>query len=328
VRRVFGDRPLEGWQPAVVLVAFVALVAALVVPRPVEPEGDLPEPNVDPRALAKAMAADDGLAASAERDRLDVDVRELGTAYRAYGRVDRAGRPEDLPPVKKAAAEAAARALERGEAEVARLRAYEERQFLREVRRWESTGEESDELVELGGGFLNMLHRTGWVLEPPVAARRRVLIDDAALRVVFKKRWNEVAGLEGGALALKVDEERALYRFLLRHPPSQDVTPALPDAPAAADEGHKVKPDDEADPLELRRRALVERYRLRKIDELARVDPGYPARLAKGMLMYRLGRYGLAVELLREHLEAKPDGPFALRATNYLRAALGRAAEP
>jgi hypothetical protein len=31
------------------------------------------------------------------------------------------------------------------------------------------------------------------------------------------------------------------------------------------------------------------------------------------------------VEAFRRHLEIAPDGPYALRAQNYLRAALGRA---
>lgn len=316
--------PFEGWQPGLVLVAFAAVLAALVVPRAVEPGRELPEPTVDRRALERSMRVDDALAAKAEGVRLDVDVRELGSAYRAYGRADRFARPEDLSDARRRVAVAAGRALRVGEAELAKLRAFEQLALLREVRRWVSTGEETDELIELGGGLLNMLHRNGWVVEPPVALRRRILIDDASLRVIFKKRWAQVTGLDGGPLAVSLDEERVLYRFLLRHPPSQV---------AAAQESAGVQDDKPSDPeaglgpTELRRRALVEGYRSRKVDELSRVDPTYPSALAKGMLAYRMGRYLLAVELLRRHLERTPDGPYALRATNYLRAALERAGD-
>jgi len=68
-------------------------------------------------------------------------------------------------------------------------------------------------------------------------------------------------------------------------------------------------------------------YRLKKLDELAAVDPSFPVHLARGVVLYQLQRYPLAVEAFRRHLERAPDGPFTLRAQNYLRAALGRARE-
>jgi tetratricopeptide (TPR) repeat protein len=73
------------------------------------------------------------------------------------------------------------------------------------------------------------------------------------------------------------------------------------------------------------RRAFEDRFRLKKIDELSAVDPTYPKELARGIVLYRLGRYPLAVEAFRQHLERSPDGAFSLRAQNYLRAALGKA---
>jgi len=44
-------------------------------------------------------------------------------------------------------------------------------------------------------------------------------------------------------------------------------------------------------------------------------------------VLYQLQRYPLAVEEFRRHLDASPDGPYTLRAQNYLRAALERARE-
>lgn len=324
VGRAARSDPFEGWQPGLVLVAFAAVIAAVVVPRAVEPGAELPEPAVDRRALLRSMQVDDALAAEAEGVRLDVDVRALGSAYRAYGRADRLARPEYLSDARQRVAAAAGRALRVGEAELAKLRAFEELALLREVRHWVSTGDETDELMELGGGLLNMLHRNGWVVEPPAALQRRILIDEASLRVVFKKRWAQVTGLEGGPLAVSIDEERVLYRFLLRHPPSQVA--AAQESGGAPDD-KPSEPEAGLGPTELRRRALVEGYRSKKVDELSRVDPAYPSALAKGMLAYRTGRYLVAVELFRRHLERTPDGPYALRATNYLRAALERAGD-
>ena len=88
-----------------------------------------------------------------------------------------------------------------------------------------------------------------------------------------------------------MDESRVFYRFLLLHPlPSPE-------------------------------------YRLKKLDELGAVDRSYPVHLARGVVLYQLQRYPLAVEEFRRHLDASPDGPLTLRAQNYLRAALGRARE-
>jgi hypothetical protein len=66
---------------------------------------------------------------------------------------------------------------------------------------------------------------------------------------------------------------------------------------------------------------------MRKIEELAAVDPSYPADLARGVVLYGLHRYAASTELFRRHLDVHPDGPFTLRAQNYLKASLARAAE-
>lgn len=279
-------RWFDGWQPGLLAVFIAAASALVAVPKPVVPV-DLPEPIIDARALAAARRADADLADAAERERLDVDVRALGDAYRAYGLADAAGDEAALVRERRRVAEAAARAVARAPTEVLRLRAYELRSFLREVRHLEATGEETDELRELGGGFSRMLERNGW------ARDHRVAMDDAALATSFKMRWNEVTTLHGPVFQPSRDELRAFYRFLLKHP---------------AGDGHLA--------------GASERYRLKKIDELYAIDPSYPKDLARGVLLYRTGKHLLAVEAFRRHLEMSPDGPSALRAQNYLRAAL------
>lgn len=297
-------RHFDGWQPALLAIFLAGTTASLIVPRPVEPE-ELPAPSVDPRATRRIVAADEERALAAEQSRLDLDVRALGKAFRDYGRADADGDEAALMAARTEVLGAAARALGRGEEELLRLRAYELRSFLREVRRWESTGEETNELRELGGGFARMAERNGW-LEP--GSPRRLLLDGTALRASFKKRWNEITGLRGAAFDPPLDELRAFYGFLLEHP----IVPG--------GQGEAARPMPEGE-----RRAFEDRFRLKKIDELSAIDPAYPKELARGIVLYRLGRYPLAVEAFRRHLERSPDGPFALRAQNYLRAALGKA---
>jgi tetratricopeptide (TPR) repeat protein len=279
--------------------------AILAVPHPAEPTF-LPPPLPDPRALTRARLADEALADQAELEPLDADIRALGSALRAYGAADAAGDPGAIVKSRKDVATAAARALALGEEEVLRLRAYQLRTFLREVRTWEITGIEGPDLTELGGGFTGMLERNGWVLG------RRVLLSDAALRAAFKRRWNEVTGIERPPFQPTLDEHRAFYRFVLEHP----IGP--PGAPI--DVGGGVGDPEAA-------RGPKDQYRLKKIDEIAALDPAYPSDLARGIVLYRLGRFLPAVQAFRRHLEASPDGPFTLRARGYLRAALGRASD-
>jgi len=112
-----------------------------------------------------------------------------------------------------------------------------------------------------------------------------------------------VTGLTDAPFALSLDEKRAFYAFLLEHPfvEGKQAMSAV-DACRAADV-----------------------WRLRKVEELGRIDPAYPYALARGVLFYRLGRYPSAAQAFRDHLST--DGRFGLRARNYLVAALARASE-
>lgn len=301
-------RHFEGWQPALLSVFFAGSAAIIAVPRPVDPTF-LPVPLADPRAITRSIAAEDKLARAAERDDLDLDVRKLGSAIRAYGVTESEGDEVGLLKARPQLASAAASALAQGEEGVLRLRAYQLRLFLAEVRRWEATGEETQELRELGGTFLRMLSWSGWSTSAATRGaggrERRVLMDEPALRTAWKRRWNDVTGIHRPSFEPTLDEQRFFYRFVLTHPigrPDQSLLPA--DA-----------------------RAYEDQYRLKKIRELGAVDPAYPKDLASGIVLYRLGRYMQATEALRRHLEASPDGAFTLRARSYLRAALSRARE-
>ncbi len=303
-------RHFEGWQPGLLAVFLAGSSAAVAVPRPVVPV-DVPEPMLDPRALSRAALADDALARAAEERRppLDFDVRTLGSAICAYGLADAGDEDSMVVVQRQRVAEAVARARTHGDASLVMLRAFEMASFLRELRRWEAEGKESDALHEVGGGFVTMAARNHWMARDG----RRLLMDDAVRRALFKKRWNELVMVSGPPFELGSEETRALLRFFIQHPPRDE-------SPGAALPALGGGPDQRA-------AFAAEQYRLKKIDELATIDPSYPADLARGVVNFHLHRYPVATGLFRRYLEAHPDGALTLRAQNYLDAALDRSAE-
>ncbi|WP_437314185.1 hypothetical protein [Sorangium sp. So ce385] len=322
------------------MAVFIAGSAAiLAVPRAVEP-AELPLPLADARALARVRDADIARAREAELLGLDAEVRALGSAIRAFGIVDAdADHTEaELLAARKRVLEAAGPALAQGDEAVLRLRAYQMSSFVREVRRFEATGEESDELRELGGNFPGLLRRNAWLRAGDAGPRggeaRRVALDGAALGALFKKRWDAIVGLRRAPFGVALDEERALYKFLLSHPLSgrNAQEPAAPPAAetAARPEPQAGEPGPRSSAAALRAaeaQRAEEHYRLKKIDELAALDPAYPRHLARGITLYRLGKFVQSADAFRIHLDQHPDGAHTLRAQNYLRAALERARE-
>ncbi len=291
-------RHLEGWQPGLVAVFFAGSVALLAVPRSVPPT-DLPVPLALPNELAEAAAKDDARARAAELRPLDADVRALGSLLRAFGRADARGDDALLAELRGRIGPAAGRARAQGDEALLSLRAYQLRSFLREVRSFVTTGDISPDLLELGGPFADVLTRNGWCEGRPPCVLH---MDEHALRASFKLRWNEISGLSGETFALGLDEQRALFGFLLAHPPSR-----VGERPETLWSEHD--------------RAT---FLLRKIDELSALDPSYPREFARGVVRYRKGEHGRAAEHFATYLELSPDGPYTLRAQNHLRAALER----
>jgi hypothetical protein len=327
-------RHLEGWQPGLIAVFIAGTAAVLAVPRSVEP-AEIPMPLPNARALSLVAAADEARAQAAEELGLDADVRELGSGIRAFGHVDENPLRTDaeLLAARKRVLDAVGPALAQGDEAVLRLRAYQLRSFLREVRRWRATGEESDELRELGGDFLGLLRRSGWLGDrrrpstaPLVHEDRQLTMDDAVLCVLFKKRWSAIAGIERSPFDVTLDEERALFGFLLSHPLGAAPSGAL-EAPIQRGEASEARSTAAARIAAAQKRHAEDQYRLKKIEELALRDPTYPKELARGILLYRLGKYLPAVEAFRRHLDMFPDAAHVLRARNYLHAALSRAEE-
>ncbi len=293
-------RQLDGWQAGAALLLLAGSAVFLVVPRAVEPT-DLPLPMVDQQSWRETAAQDDSWARAAQRDGLDFDIRMVGKEFRAYNFAAAAGQEQEFVQARRRLMRATARALRRSEAELLKLRAYQLREFIAELRPWQRSGKVSSELIQLGGDILQMLRRNRWCR----GSGRELLADERVLRVIYKKRWNDVTGATGGPFVLTRDEERIRYTFLLRYPPSKQRI-----ARGRVDERLNTVRDNQ--------------MRLRTIDKLAAVDPSYPAELARGVVLYWLGSYALAMGAFRRHLEAFPDGQYALRATNYLKATLDR----
>lgn len=307
-------RHLEGWELALVAVTVALVGIFLLVPFPVPPE-DLPLPVADERALADRQRADDGLAAAVipllERDASGLyDLRAFGEAFRAYGRAEASvgqtpsahGQGSDMYEVvrmRKALIDSVNRARVLGDDKMRGVRAYQKDQFVDQLAVWERTQAASEELTGLGGSFLALASRYGWRTDHKLDMSERLR------GIFFERRWNEVTGLTEGPYALSLDEYRAFYRFLLTHPAVEMALAPPKEACLWADE-----------------------WRLRKIGEIAHVDPSYPAGLARGVLLYRVGRYPAAADALRDYLAASEDGSYALRARNYMAEAKARAEPP
>jgi hypothetical protein len=298
-------RHFEGWEVGVVAVVIALAGTLLAVPLRVEPE-DVPAPIVDGKVLSATLAREKSLAATMANDFARAqgtselyDLRAFGEEFRAYGAAETSGDTYAVVRARQRLVEAVARARGAGEEKLLALRAYQKERFLDELRRWENGGADSGELVGLGGGFLDLARQSGWL------SGRTIVMEDPIRGILFKRRWNQITGLGSGAYAVSLDEHRALYAFLLTHPYVEGRGAlAAKDACLAAD-----------------------RWRLRKVEELGRLDPAYPYALARGVLFYRLARYPEAVQAFRDHLGSEGEGRYFLRARNYLMTATARAVQ-
>lgn len=285
-------RHFEGWQVGVVAVFVAGAMASVVVPRSVVPEG-IPEPLLDPRRLSAVSDADAALATAVESAPLDTRTREIGSAIRRIG----AHEFDDDRRGLHMASDHLQRLMERPPdvESLRRLRAVQLRAFRVAIARWARGEAVPQDARELGGAFISEAERNEWI------ANRRLAMDATVLGAAFKKRWNVLLGKTAESLALEVEEEKSLIRFLIRHPPR----------------ANRSGRGDSAFGLT----AL-----LGKVSELEQIDPTYPAGFARGILNFRLGRYPQAADAFSAYVQANQTGPYSLLATNYLKASLDRSA--
>ena len=324
----------DGLRLGTIPLAVALALAMLLLPRHATPAADdVPLPMADAHALAHSEANDHDLAERARREPLPAVVRAVGSAIRAYhtleasadrqdpGRLVRARRAIDAAASDVRAdvrAEGAAGAGEDGGDEpLLRLRALELEGFIAEVRRFEATGNESAELGALAGDFIHAVASAGW------CEGHTLLPSEPALRTMYKQMWDGLVGVEGRpAFEPSLDEQRALYALYLSAPhPSSAMREAIDAARRGAADAKACAGVREAE------RGAIEAWRLERIARLASIDPSYPAAYARGVSSFRRADYRGASQAFRTWLDARPDGPLALRAHAFLRAADAEQAE-
>jgi hypothetical protein len=268
------------------------------------------------RLLARVEARDHAL--GTEPAPLPDDIRALGSAIRGY--YTKEAKQEVDPYVTPATMNDARLALDTvagplltgaNDDNVLALRATQLEVFVGQVRAFERTGTESEELQAVAGPFVRRMHEAGW------CDAHSCQFDDHALRAMYKLAWNGLLHLERAPFALSLDEERALYAFYLRHPHAPDaVRKRIDDARGNARTPNACAALAEAEVLG------AELWRIDRVRRLAALDPEYPRDYALGVLHYRHRDFSAAANALRDWLFAHPDGPWTLRARNYLRASL------
>jgi len=270
----------------VVAVGIAAAAAALVAPLGGTPSY-LPVPRVDRREQAFVAAQDRDRAAAAARSGLHFDVRAVGERVRRFGAATARARDEaaatELGELR-AAFEVARR--RHGDAPLITLRSVQTAAFLSALRRWEATGVIDAELEELGGDLPRAVGANCW------SVGRRLRLSEAERRTLFRIRWAELVGaVDVVPFAPSLNEWRAYFRFLLEHP---EGGPG-PDGP---------------------------RRRLAYVNALARRDPEYPSRFARGVILSQLGEPQAAAEAFGAFLEGPRTMPLRPWARNHLAAAL------
>jgi hypothetical protein len=262
------------------------IAAALAAPRATEPDV-LPLPVPDRAVLRAAKQRSDELARLARQNGLSYDVRAVGEAIRRCGAasVEGQGVPQPvLGEVRMAMRLARGRRSERG---LLQLSALQTELFVRATHAFEVSGKPSTDLRELGGDFIDVAKKNGWL------DGRRIVLDDDERVALFRIRWTELTGLRSEpAFVPTLDEYRAYYALNLHPAAARDA--------ANTERAWSVV------------RALEKR------------DPRYPAAFARGVLLHRAGRFSEAVEAFRAHLAARSDGPWTLRAKNHVLEALAR----
>jgi hypothetical protein len=275
-------RHLEGWPVALWIVFVCALTATLVVPRKVDPEL-IPPPVID-RPEQRQEVASEAKRAERARAGLPVEVRSVGEAFRRLGRAvwERADTVAQLRSQLRRLAKVA---VERhGSEKLLELRALQAELFSTALRA-HSVGEPALELQELGGTLLEIGWPRGWLDGGPSAA------DELELGTLFRSHWTEALGLGQHPYTPSLNEWRVYYRFLLSQPIADAAT----------------------------READLAR-KLGYVAALEKHDQDYPARLARGILLYQRGAYAESAGQLHSYLEQHADGPWVLRARNYLAA--------
>ena len=279
--------------------------AALLFPRAVVPvRGPLPVP--DRAVLAAEATLDDDRAQRAGASPLPAAVRELGGALRAWNglafRDDDEVEHEAHVQALRLGALAREVRLAHGDEPILALRALQTAAFLREIAHFEATGDETDELRALAGNVVPRMQSIGWI------DGHRSNVAAGTWRVLYRSLWNRATGVASEpAFAISLDDEREVMRLQLVHPHAPES-----ERPILAAERAAAKSAEACRALALHEAEAVDRWRLEKVEAWAHRDPSYPASYARGVLLFRTGRFAEAARAFAD-VRAR-GGAFAERA--------------
>jgi hypothetical protein len=231
------------------------------------------------------------LNAQAEEDRraqaragLPLAVRSVGEAFRRFAAASFARRAEPTLQRDHLRRMTQAALVQSGSDGLLLLRAVQTELFVAAMQA-RSDSEPTPDRTSLGGSMFNLGRKRGWFAPSPTAASRE------ELETLFRIYWADALELRAPPFAPTLNEWRVYYRFLLAQP-----------IRSGADRDQDL--------------ALQLGY----VAALARHDLDYPAHLARGVLLFQRGAVAEAAAEFVVHLQQHPDGPWALRAKNYLAA--------
>lgn len=298
---------------ALVPLGVALTLAPLMLPRATAPV-DVPLPAPDLRTVERTEAVDRERARHAASERLSDDARLLGQAVRDFNLASAHDDPSaDFGKARRTIDAALATLMQGpdGTAQGLGLRAYQLERFLEAVRAFEQSGQSSAELDELGGSFVRRMRLAGWCQD------HTCRLPEHVRRVAFKLAWNATVQVDSKAgFEPTLDEWRVLYTFYLLHPHAPEAVRSQIDARRAA-----AKAAKDCAALDAGERLAADVWRLEKVERFSKLDPGYPAGFARGVLLYRLARYDDAAHAFDTWLREHPSGAFAARAESHLRAA-------
>jgi hypothetical protein len=311
-RRHSQGRSLAGQSLALVPLCVGLLFGGLALPRGVPPEGP-PAPEVDVQVLARVASDDDIRAARVRAAPLPSPVRAVGSGFRAFNLAEAHHADEnDIAKTRDAIYRAVLGTSAEDTEALLDLRAFQLNHFLSALGAFEQTGQVSAELEEYGGTFVERMKKVGWYQEP------RVVMSDAVRRAAFKLMWNRALLLDGEPrFALQLDELRELYGFYLTHPHPSENDRSRVDALRGA-----ARDKATCERAQVALEKATGSWLIGKVAELEKLDPAYPALLARAAGLYMMRDYTGAASTYEAWLEAHPSGPWTLRVRNHLRAAL------
>jgi hypothetical protein len=282
-----------------------------MLPRGAVPD-QIPLPELDGRVIEREIRADAERAAKARRTPLPPDIRALGSTIRTFNsREAQDAKDIDMTDARADIERTRRRVVDQGlDEELRALRAVQMEGFLAEVSRFEHTGEVSAELDALGGTFIRRMRKVGW------CQGHELVLSDIERRAAFKATWNTLIEVDKKpAFELSNMETRALYTLYLSHPHA-------PEAQRAALSVARASAKDRAtcERIEDGEQAGAQAWLMTKLTEYAAIDPSYPLAVARGIALYKRHQYADAAHSFGRWLEAHPDGPWTLRARNFLRA--------